>query len=614
VAARRGAPLLRVEDWLLRSVLPGRSGSPPLGLALDRRGVHFDPATPSDLEHLLADAPLDDTGLLDRARSGIAALRLYDLSKYNAHDPDAPVPEPGYVLVIDQTRGDAAVVHGGGAQSVFDEMLAVAQIENPGAPILIKTHPETALGHRPGHYGAGHEDARTRLHADPVSPWKLMEGAVAVYTVSSGLGFEATLAGHRPRVFGQPFYGGWGLTQDENPVPRRSRRLTRAQLFAAAMILYPAWYDPFRDRLCTFEEALAILAAEARAWREDRAGYVASGMRLWKRGAVQKFYGGGGGVRFRDDPARASALAERLERPLLVWAGKATDQHRAAHRYEVEDGFLRSRGLGADLVPPLSLARDGSGIYYDPTRPSDLEALIAASPSLPEGELRRAEQLASTLVAQRLSKYNIATGAPPDLPRGHRILVPGQVEDDASIRLGCDAVATNRALLHATRAANPDAVIVYKPHPDVEAGLRPGALEDAELARLADAVASRTDPATLIALCDEVWTMTSLLGFEALLRGKPVTCLGAPFYAGWGLTRDRGRIPARRQARPPLAGLIHATLIGYPRYRDPVTGRPCPAEVVAHRLSHGPLPRPGRPLRLLAKAQGLLASRADLWR
>lgn len=616
MASARGTPILRVEDALLRSVHPGRAGEPPLGLLLDRNGVHFDPTVPSALERLLAAAPLDDTALLDRARNGIAALRHHDLSKYNAFDPAATLPDPGYVLVIDQTRGDASVTYGGGpnaAQSTFDEMLAVAQIENPGARILIKTHPETAAGHRTGHYEARHEDARTALYTDPVSPWALMEGAVAVYTVSSGMGFEAILAGHRPRVFGQPFYGGWGLTADEAPVPRRERRLTRPQVFAAAMILYPTWYDPFRDRLCAFEDVLACLQAEARAWREDRHGYVASGIRLWKRGAVQKFYGGAKGVRFEDDARKASALATRLNRPVLVWAGRATQAHRAEDRREVEDGFLRSRGLGAELVPPLSLAADAGGIYYDPTRPSDLEALIAASARLPAGELTRAEALARRLIADRLSKYNL-TGSLPDLPEGHRILVPGQVEDDASIRLGCDRVATNLDLLHATRAAHPNAVIVYKPHPDVEAGLRRGAVPLDDLAGLADAVASHADPMGLIAATDEIWTMTSLMGFEALIRGKPVTCLGTPFYAGWGFTTDLGRVPARRQARPPLAGLIHATLIGYPRYRDPVTGRPCPPEIIAERLSHGPMPTPGPALRILSKLQGLMASAAPFWR
>ncbi|SFP71512.1 capsular polysaccharide biosynthesis protein [Tranquillimonas alkanivorans] len=624
VAARTGAPLLRVEDAFLRSVLPGRAGSPPLGLCLDTQGVHFDASTPSNLEHLLATHPLDDTALLDRARDGIARLAHWHLSKYNAFDPASPVPAPGYVLVIDQTRGDASVRYGGGSQALFDEMLAVAQIENPGARILIKTHPETRAGHRPGHYDARHEDGRTTLYPDAVSPWALMEGAVGVYTISSQLGFEAILAGHKPRVFGQPFYGGWGLTQDERPAPRRERRLTRAQLFAAAMILYPTWYDPFRDRLCEFEDAISALEAEARAWREDRHGYVSSGMRLWKRGHLQKVFGRHTRLSFRDAPAAASARADRTGRPLMVWAGKETDAHRAARIVRVEDGFLRSRGLGAELVPPLSLVTDASGIYYDPARPSDLEHLIAASGRLPAAELRRAEALIAMLRKRGLSKYNLpAPGAPTySQPKivsrakhsGTRILVPGQVEDDASIRLGCDAVRSNRDLLRRTREENPEAFIVYKPHPDVEAGLRPGALSDAEARAHADEVPVGADIIDLIEASDEVWTLTSLTGFEALIRDRAVTCLGTPFYAGWGLTRDLGRVPARRAARPTLTGLAHATLIGYPRYHDPTTGLPCPVEVIVDRLAEGAPPRLGPANRLLSKAQGALASRADWWR
>ena len=108
--------------------------------------------------------------------------------------------------------------------------------------------------------------------------------------------------------------------------------------------------------------------------------------------------------------------------------------------------------------------------------------------------------------------------------------------------------------------------------------------------------------------------MTSLLGFEALLRGVPVTTLGAPFYAGWGLTTDMGRTPARRAARPDPCDLAHAALIGYPRYLDPVTGDPCPAEIAVARLAGGRGGPGGPGLRVLAVAQGLLAGRAHLWR
>jgi capsular polysaccharide export protein len=600
IAARRNAPVLRVEDAFLRSLHPGRTGEPPLGLLLDRSGVHFDPSRPSDLETLLATDPLDDTAILDRARDAMARMRDSHLCKYSAIDPEIPPPEPGYVLVVDQIAGDASVTASGADTHRFREMLVFAQLENPGARVLIKTHPETRAGFRPGHFGTTDETARVKLLTDPLSPWTLLEGAIAVYTVSSQLGFEAIVAGHNPRVFGQPFYAGWGLTRDEDPHPRRRRRLTRAQLFAAAMILAPTWYDPFRDRLCDLETVLDTLEAQARAWREDRHGWTAGGMRLWKRAPLQKMFGRERRILFTD--------RRRPDRPHMVWAGKAGPAGDGATR--IEDGFLRSRGLGAELVPPLSLVTDDLGIYYDPRNPSRLEHLIALRTSLRADQRRRAERLIAALTGGGLSKYNLG-GTCPDLPRGHLILVPGQVEDDASILTGAGTVRTNPDLLRAARAANPNAVIVYKPHPDVEAGLRKGATD---ATGLADITATCADPAALLARVDEVWTMTSLIGFEALLRGLSVTTLGAPFYAGWGLTRDLGPIPDRRRARPDLAGLVHAALIDYPRYLDPLTGLPCPVEVAIDRLSAGTIPRPGPLNRTLSKLQGLLASRAHLWR
>ncbi|MCV2871336.1 capsular polysaccharide biosynthesis protein [Defluviimonas sp. WL0050] len=610
-------PVVRVEDAFLRSIRPGRAGGePPLGLMIDEQGVHFDSATPSAIEQILATHPLDDTAILDRARDGMARLKAAHLSKYNNFDPTLAVPDPGYVLVIDQTRDDASIRHGGATAATFREMLVFAQEEHPGARIVIKTHPDTQAGHRLGHFNEGHTHGQISVLTAPVSPWTLMEGAVGVYTVSSQLGFEAIMAGHKPRVFGQPFYAGWGLTQDENPVARRERRLTRAQLFAAAMILAPTWYDPCRDRLCSFEEAVDQLEAQVRAFREDQGGHVALGMRLWKRAHLQKTFGREKRLRFQEDPGRAVSRAKAEGRGLLVWAGREPDSLSALSQnvpvMRVEDGFLRSRGLGAELVPPLSLVADPRGIYYDPARESDLERLVAAGPP-PGGEVR-AERLIARLVRFGLSKYNLDAEAVPDLPKGHRILVPGQVEDDASIRLGAGKEHTNAALLARVRAENPDAIVIYKPHPDVEAGLRTGAVPETEALNHANIIVRGASPAALIEAVDEVWTITSTLGFEALLRGKPVTCLGMPFYSGWGLTRDLFPTPARRKAQPTLAAFVHAALIAYPRYMDPVTGLPCPPEVIVDRLAHREIPAMGKANRLLSKLQGLFASQSWLWR
>lgn len=611
LAARTGAPLLRIEDAFLRSVHPGRAGgAPPIGLLLDDRAMHYDPAQPSRLERILAEHPLDDSALLNRARGAMARLREADLSKYNAHDPHLPPPPPGYVLVIDQTRDDAAVRIGGADANTFREMLFHAQADHPGAPIVIKTHPDTASGARAGYFtaqSAKADPARITLCTEPISPHALLEGAVTVYTVSSQMGFEAIMAGHRPHVFGQPYYAGWGLSHDTRPITRRQRRLTRTQLFAAAMILYPLWYDPCRDRLCTLEQAIDQLEAETRAWREDRHGWRARGMRLWKRGPLNRFFGQVHAVRF-DQGTNAAKDGRRT----MVWAGHAAAEDDSVR---VEDGFLRSSGLGAELVAPLSLVCDDLGIYYDPARESRLERLIAARGTLRPDQQARAENLIATLRGGGVSKYNLQGAAQPPLPVGRRIMVAGQVEDDASIRAGATgSVRTNLDLLRAARAANPDAVILYKPHPDVEAGLRRGALPPDAATGLADMVLHHADPIALLNDVQGLWTMTSLLGFEALLRDVPVTTLGAPFYAGWGLTDHRGPTIPRRQARPTIAGLTHAALIDYPRYMDPLTDLPCPAEVVAERLRDRVHARGGLAIRLLAKAQGALASQAHLWR
>jgi capsular polysaccharide export protein len=613
LATRRKVPLIRVEDTFLRSIHPGRAGGEaPLGFLIDPVGVHFDSSAPSRLEEILGSDDLQNSNITDEAGRLIERLLDQGLSKYNNHYPDLPTPDPGYILIVDQSAGDASIRYSGASADTFRTMLATALRDHPDARIVIRSHPETTLGLRPGHFGPGDAGGRVTLLTAPVPPHRLLANAADVYTVSSQMGFEAILHGHRPRVFGQPFYAGWGLNRDEQPLPRRTRHLTREQLFAGAMLLAPIWYDPCRDRLCGLEEVIRHLEAEVRAFREDRRGHVAAGMRLWKRPRLQAVFGGTRPLRFRDDPSQADRLATATGRSLLVWAGKTPDGFRpTAPCLRVEDGFLRSRGLGAELVPPLSLVTDDLGIYYDPTRPSRLDRLIAGP--LPVGGRDRTEALLLRLRDRGLSKYNLG-GDPPLLPEGHRILVPGQVEEDASIRKGAGEVRTNLALLRAVRAANPQAVLIYKPHPDVEAGLRQGAIPPADLVGLADVVASGTDPARLLAEVQDVWTMTSLLGFEALIRGLPVTCLGAPFYAGWGLTRDLGPVPPWRGPGPDLVQLAHAALIAYPRYWDPVSRRPCPPEVALDRLATGDIPHPGRANRLLSKLQGRFASLAHLWR
>jgi capsular polysaccharide export protein len=182
--------------------------------------------------------------------------------------------------------------------------------------------------------------------------------------------------------------------------------------------------------------------------------------------------------------------------------------------------------------------------------------------------------------------------------------VPGQVEDDLSVRLGGAGVSGNLDLLRRVRTANPDAFILYKPHPDVEAGHRKGRIPDKMASDFADTIIRQVSTAAILTEIDELHTLTSLAGFEALLRRRRVVVYGRPFYAGWGLTTDL--TPFDRGRRITIEQLVAGALILYPRYLDPVTRLPCGPEIVIERLDDPELWKPGL-LVVARRLQGIVS-------
>lgn len=325
---------------------------------------------------------------------------------------------------------------------------------------------------------------------------------------------------------------------------------------------------------------------------------AACGIAWWKRREIARFLQTPNRrLRFFRSERRALLHAAREGGAVAVWPSRisAAMPARAAAAgvplVRVEDGFVRSVGLGSDLVPPSSITVDRRGIHYDPTRPSDLEAMLAETEFVP-ALLERAARLREAIVAGGVSKYGGAgVDAFPPRPRARRlVLVPGQVEDDMSVLLGGGGLRSNLELLRRTRALEPDAEIWFRPHPDIDAGHRRGAVRDEDALVFADRVVRGGGMATLLELVDGVHVLTSLTGFEALLRRRDVTCHGMPFYAGWGLTCDLLPATGRRGRALALDALVAAVLILYPRYLDPVTGLPCEPETLVERVAAGNAP------------------------
>jgi capsular polysaccharide export protein len=411
--------------------------------------------------------------------------------------------------------------------------------------------------------------------ARPFDPWHVAAQASEVWAGSNReLATVAALLGKPVRLFAAD-----STTPEQPDLIDDLTNLLGRQSYAS----------PFDGTPWELLQAIEQLGAWRRLIESNRDLVAVYGVAHWKRVAVDPlFWDGTGPVRH----ARHVLPMLNAESRVLAWKSRtapatltklATAKVRVA---ELEDGFIRSVGLGANCVPPLSVIADRSGVYFDPNGPSDLETALECD-ELPANWVERAKDLRTTLVQAGISKYGQGEVTTPiATSKQRRILVTGQVEDDRSVLSG-GANCTNLELIAKARALEPDAWIVYKPHPDVEAGHRKGHVPDVEALRHADAIERKAPITALLDQVDALHVITSLAGFEALLRGKEVTTHGQPFYAGWGLTRDLGPKNPRRTRRRSLDELVAATLIGYPRYVDPVTRLPCPPEVLVQRIARG---------------------------
>lgn len=332
---------------------------------------------------------------------------------------------------------------------------------------------------------------------------------------------------------------------------------------------------------------------------------VAFHMKAWKHPFLRKFFPNKQFYfvdlhltekRFRRD---VLPLLSAIPRPaVFVWSNNLPDFAIGTIRdlglqiFHIEDGFLRSLEGQAGYSPPFSLSIDLQRPYFDARGSSDLEDILLTydfdgDPTL----IQRAKSGIRAITEGRLTKYNGAAygenGVLPDGTAGcRRILVIGQVEDDASIKFGCDRSFTNNDLVRLAAVENPGAAIYYKPHPDVLSRMRQQLSDPAEISELCTIMEEPMSLPDALDRVEHVYTITSLSGFEALIRGKSVTVVGAPFYAGWGLTDDRQPSP-RRGRRLSIEAVFAAAYLLYPAYFNIDNGAVSSFEEVLDRIRVG---------------------------
>ena len=595
---RFAGKLTLLEDSFIRSIGLGVDGSPSFSIVEDDVGIYYDATAPSKLENCLNTyAFMGDEVLMKTAREAIVLMKSDCVSKYNS----APLVDDRFriqygmtekshkILVIAQTAGDASLKYGMLDDYGTDEMIDAALSENPDSKVYLKVHPDVLSGKKESDIDIEVAKEKCIIIDDDVNPVSLLKEFEKVYTKTSQMGFEALLVGCECVCFGMPFYAGWGVTDDRSQCGRRKRQLSVEEIFAAAYILYTRYYNPYTKKTSNILDTISTIVRYRERDRKEMVEGCFFGFSIWKHPFMTPFVNNIKAHNFINpffskkylSQAKLKGLDEKSR--IYIWGKKEFDeveqyaQEKGIQIVRVEDGFIRSVGLGSDLTQPYSLVIDSRGIYFDPTQESDLEYLLNFN-DFSDDELERAKKLRQHLIAKKLSKYNNYADVRLDLPTDRKIiLVPGQVEDDASIRLGAKGM-TNLALLQAARECSPQAYIVFKPHPDVLAGNRVGNVAEVEALTFCDRVVTEVSLDSVLSLCDEVHTMTSLVGFEALMRGIKVYTYGMPFYAGWGLSED-SVVCERRKRKLSIDELTAATLLLYPRYIDPLTNELCEVEV-----------------------------------
>ncbi|MGC2201220.1 MAG: hypothetical protein WA633_13880, partial [Stellaceae bacterium] len=611
-AAALGLPLLLFGEGLLCAP-PGWGRPTPVlsATALMMTG----PESTADLldaGRLLATRGWETGGLLARAaaaRCDMATRRLGG-AWWTSGIGSELLPSDGFALII----ADEGPI-GSPSPALLRAMLDAALAENEPRRVVLLAGASDRQRHQLRRCLREAAKRGCTVLAEPVSRWEAIERAGCVYTAGGKTGFLALMAGAKTRCFADSFYSGWGLTTDEPGLRPKPFRRTIDEVFAGACLLATRCLDPYHIKPASFEDSLDLIAEWQKIEAANRGIAVAIGMSFWKRRQVAYFLRSSVGTpSFRRSVKTAVRTARsRRKGAIAVWASRSPPgladaaQRNGIALIRIEDGFIRSVGLGSDFTPAASLVLDHHGMHFDPSVRSDLERLLFEA-EFDGALIERARALIARLVIGGVTKYNLGKGALTiGWPAGRRrILVPGQVEDDLSVRLGGEGISGNLDLLAQVRSVNPDAFIIYKPHPDVEAGHRNGKIRDDIAGRFADLVIRDVSTAALLGEIDELHTLTSLSGFEALLRGRQVVVYGHPFYAGWGLTCDIRKIDRGRHLT--LEQLVAGALILYPRYLDPVTRLPCGPELIIERLGDPELWRPGL-LVTARRLQGLAARR-----
>ncbi|MBZ8008045.1 capsular polysaccharide biosynthesis protein [Campylobacter sp. RM9334] len=579
LAKKNNAKFCLLEDGLIRSLGLGINDKNSFSLVFDDIGIYYDATTPSRLENILNTYEFNEDEL-QKARKAIKYLVDNNISKYNNAYKEFKLGNKDNVLVILQSANDLSLKYGLANNINSLDMIKDAIKENPNSKIYVKIHPDTLNSKKQSDININEIPQECEIISDSYNPIILLKNFKKVYTKTSTMGFEALLCGCECVCYGIPFYAGWGITKDKQKCERRIKIRNIEEIFYAMYFLYTKYYNPYSEDISDIFDTMKTIVQFREIYKANSGRLFFFGFSLWKRAHTKHFFKSfDNKIIFMNSLSTLKRYKVTENDKAFIW-GKKYDKNELEKYFKnvsiVEDGFIRSIGLGSNLTKAYSLVVDDMGIYFDPQLPSRLEYILKNT-NFSDELIEEAKEIRKLILDNSFSKYNCLKHQELPKRKQKTILIPAQVEDDASIKCGGLGYDTLK-LIKQVRAENPEAYIIYKVHPDVVAGNRKGLKDEKIILKYCDEIITDISIDSCIKACDEVHTITSTAGYDALIRDKVVVTYGAPFYAGWGLTIDKNITPkilSRRSRNLSINELIAGVIILYPRYLNPLSNKFC---------------------------------------
>ena len=217
---------------------------------------------------------------------------------------------------------------------------------------------------------------------------------------------------------------------------------------------------------------------------------------------------------------------------------------------------------------------DDLGYYYDSRQPSRIEkTLNDPNFKLTDEQLILSKKLINKIIDNKLTKYSKYTelGANNNLELiENSILVIEQKNGDASLHFAGVQEGDFSEMLKDACLNNSNNTVYLKRHPDNILGEKSFEINTEDFHNLV-ILPDNVSVISVLDKCHTVYTLSSQVGFEALLRGKSVKTYGLPFYSGWGVTDDMKTCSRRTQKRS-IEEIFYVICIMYSVYVNSIDG------------------------------------------